>query len=252
MEKMLNNLNDFFTEFPEYIYLLIGFLFLVLFIGILKNKNWAVNPNSGNQRLFYQWFGPRALRVVIGFFFLLGTIGGFGGYYLYGHVLKIKEYNNPINSIENIESKGTYGPIVLTIENYSAYNEEIIASFKYEDKKARIKFDFDLSSLELQIVNIGKESDYFLYGISELFGEKLSNATMKSTVNFSFLRKGDYQKIDLFDKTNLYSVSYKPNHNKKGSVQMRMKIDMELGTIKFWEKNGGIAKKNLIKAFEKN
>lgn len=83
MEKVLNDIKGFFTEFPEYIYLIIGVVFLVLLIGALKNKNWAIDPESGNQRLFYQWFGHKVFRVFIGFVYLLGAIAGFSGFFLY-------------------------------------------------------------------------------------------------------------------------------------------------------------------------
>ncbi|WP_299117439.1 Imm17 family immunity protein [uncultured Winogradskyella sp.] len=83
MEELLNNLKDFFTKFPEYVYLIVGIVFLVLFIGVLKNKNWAIDPNSGNQRMFYNTFGHKSFRVVIGIVYLLGTIAGFSGFILY-------------------------------------------------------------------------------------------------------------------------------------------------------------------------
>ncbi len=39
MEKLLNNIKLFFTQYPEYIYFIIGIIFCVLFIGALKDKN---------------------------------------------------------------------------------------------------------------------------------------------------------------------------------------------------------------------
>lgn len=83
MEKKLNNIKEFFIEFPEYIYLIIGIVFLVLFIGVLKNKNWAIDPESGNQRMFYNTFGHNSFRKFIGFIYLLATISGFCGFFLY-------------------------------------------------------------------------------------------------------------------------------------------------------------------------
>lgn len=83
MEKILNDLKVFFSKSPEYIYLIIGIVFLVLFIGVLKDKNWAIDPASGNQRFFYNTFGRKAFRLFIGAICLLGVIAGFGGFYLY-------------------------------------------------------------------------------------------------------------------------------------------------------------------------
>lgn len=78
MEEILNNTKDFFTKSPEYIYLLIGIVFLILFIGTLKNKNWAIDPESNAQRFFYQTFGLATFRIVIAVVYLLGIIAGFG------------------------------------------------------------------------------------------------------------------------------------------------------------------------------
>ncbi len=83
MENIINDLKGFFTEFPEYIYLIIGIVFIVLFIGVLKNKSWAIDPESGNQRMFYNTLGHNAFRISIGVIYLLGTIAGFGGFFLY-------------------------------------------------------------------------------------------------------------------------------------------------------------------------
>ncbi|WP_298311100.1 immunity 17 family protein [uncultured Aquimarina sp.] len=83
MEKTLNRLKDFFAEYPQYIYLIIGIVFLVLFIGTLKNKNWAIDPANSTQKFNYEIFGHKAFRIFIGIIYLLGTIAGFGGFFLY-------------------------------------------------------------------------------------------------------------------------------------------------------------------------
>ncbi len=83
MEKILNSLKDFFVVYPEYIYLIIGIVFLVLFIGVIKNKNWSIDPESGNQRMFYKTFGHKTFRIFIGVIYVLGTIAGLGGFLLY-------------------------------------------------------------------------------------------------------------------------------------------------------------------------
>jgi len=163
-----------------------------------------------------------------------------------------KDYHTPLNTIESIKTESnTYGSIVLTIEKYLAWDQELLAGFNYQSKRASVKLNFELDESKLEFVNIGEESDYFLYAISTLFDETNSNSTMKDTVTFSIGKKGDNPKIDLFDKGNEYTLFYKPNANEKGSVRLRMTIDMELGTINIWEKNGGVAKRNFIKAFEK-
>ena len=161
-----------------------------------------------------------------------------------------KEYSNPLNTIKSIKHKNSYSKIDLTIEKYYPQKKELLASFLYKKKKASVKLSFELQKNQLTFINIGKESDYFLYSISELFDEKILNPKMKSNVHFSFFKKGDEQKIDLFEKGNEYSLFFKPNQNYKGSVDIRMTINMELGKITFREKNNGIAKRNLVKAFE--
>ena len=83
MKKILNDIKNFFIQFPEYIYLIIGIIFLVLFIGVIKNKKWAIDPESSNQRLFYNTFGHNAFRKFIGFVYLLGIISGFSGFLIY-------------------------------------------------------------------------------------------------------------------------------------------------------------------------
>ncbi len=251
MEKILNDIKDFFIEYPEYIYAITGIVFLILFIGVLKNKNWAIDPESGNQRFFYQIFGRTTFKVIVGGIFLLGSIAGFGGFYLYSKALKDISYNNSLQTIKSIKSKNSYGSLSLTIENYMNRDKEIIAGFLYNGKKARVKFDFDIPHHKLEIKSIGEDSNHFLYAISELFDEKLSNPTMKKSVSFSLFLKGDNQKINLFNTENEYVLSYKPKSDYKESVEIRMKINMEVGTIEFREKSGGIAKKNLIRAFKK-
>lgn len=165
---------------------------------------------------------------------------------------KNKEYNNSINTIKNIKYKNSYGKITLTIEKYFDREKEIIASFIYEEKKASVKLKFEIEEGKLKFISTGKESDYFLYSISELFEEKLFNQKMKDFILLSISRKGDNSKIDLFNKESEYRLFYKPNSNEKGSLDIRMTLDMELGKISIWEKNGGIAKKNFVKVFEEN
>lgn len=83
VETFFEQVKEFSFANPQWIYLIIGVISLVLFIGILKNKSWAIDPNTGNQRLFYRTFGRTAFRIVIGSVFLLGTIAGFGLFLLY-------------------------------------------------------------------------------------------------------------------------------------------------------------------------
>ncbi len=83
MEEIFERLRTFFEKYPQYIYLIIGIVFLVLFVGVLKNKKWAIDPESGRQRFFYNTFGHKAFRFLIGTVYLLGTIAGFGSALLY-------------------------------------------------------------------------------------------------------------------------------------------------------------------------
>ena len=83
MNEILNDIKEYFEKFPEYIYLIIGIVFLILFIGLLKNKNWAIDPESGNQRIFYNTFGRKAFKIFIGFVYVLGIIAGFSVFIIY-------------------------------------------------------------------------------------------------------------------------------------------------------------------------
>ncbi|WP_425487747.1 Imm17 family immunity protein [Mesonia hippocampi] len=59
-----------------------GVVFLILFIAIVRNKNWAISPSSGNQRFFYNTFGRKNFRIVIGTVYLLTSIIGIGGFFI--------------------------------------------------------------------------------------------------------------------------------------------------------------------------
>ncbi len=64
MDETIEKVTQFSYDNPRYIYLLIAVLGLVFLLGFIKNKNWAIDPANTNQRLFYQWFGRKAFRVV--------------------------------------------------------------------------------------------------------------------------------------------------------------------------------------------
>ncbi len=83
MENLLNSLKVFFTKYPEYIYLIIGIVFFILFMGTLKDKKWAVTPQNMRQKDFYNTFGHKAFRIFIIGVYLVGIIAGFGGFLLY-------------------------------------------------------------------------------------------------------------------------------------------------------------------------
>ena len=83
MEDIFNKLQAFFYASPEYIYLIIGIVFLVLFIGAVKDKTWAIDPESNAQRMFYNAFGHKVFRIFISGIYLMGTLAGFGGFLLY-------------------------------------------------------------------------------------------------------------------------------------------------------------------------
>lgn len=137
-----------------------------------------------------------------------------------------KTYNRPINTITSIKKNDSYGSLIFTVEEYFANNDEILASFFYKNKKSSLKFNFDSSNNQLVIISVGEESDYFLYAISELFEEELQCTRMKEQLILPMGRKGDDQTLDLFDKENEYVLLYKPHPDYKGSVSIRMTIDM--------------------------
>lgn len=78
MKEIFDKLRNFFSQYPQYIYLIIGIVFLILFIGAIKDKKWAIDPESSRQRFFYNTFGHQAFRLIISVVYLLGTIAGFG------------------------------------------------------------------------------------------------------------------------------------------------------------------------------
>ncbi len=77
MEEILNNLSDFFTQSPEYIYLIVGVIFLIFLIGAIKDKKWAIDPANGNQRLFYKKIGHKSFRLIMSIVYLIGSISCF-------------------------------------------------------------------------------------------------------------------------------------------------------------------------------
>jgi hypothetical protein len=83
MDEIFNTLKDFFAASPEYIYLIVGIVFLVLLIGAIKDKKWAIDPESTSQRMLYNTFGHEVFRILIGGAYLLGTLSGFGGFVMY-------------------------------------------------------------------------------------------------------------------------------------------------------------------------
>lgn len=88
LEVLFEQVKEFSSDNPYWIYLIIGIISLVFLIGILKNKKWAIDPSNGNQRFFYNLFGHNAFRVVASGVALLGVIAGFGmfGLYFFGYI----------------------------------------------------------------------------------------------------------------------------------------------------------------------
>jgi len=83
MDKIINPIKELLADSPEYIYLMIGFVFLILFIGVLLDKDWAISPGSTSQRSFYNNFGRKTFRVFTGIGYGLAVIAGFGVFFLY-------------------------------------------------------------------------------------------------------------------------------------------------------------------------
>lgn len=83
MKEILNNIKNLFAQSPAYGYLLLGVMCLVLFIGTLKNKNWAIDPANSTQKFNYEIFGHSAFRIFIGVIYLLGVIVSISGFFLY-------------------------------------------------------------------------------------------------------------------------------------------------------------------------
>jgi hypothetical protein len=79
---MLESIQRLLLSSPKYSYLIIGLIFLSFFIGVIKNKKWAIDPNSNHQRAAYNLFGRTLFRWFIGFIFLLGAFGGIINYIL--------------------------------------------------------------------------------------------------------------------------------------------------------------------------
>mgnify|MGYP000221085034 FL=1 len=81
MEEKFNQIKDFFGENPHYAYLSIGIVFLVLAIGHLTNKNWAIDPPNSTAKFNYEIFGHNAYRIVTGILFLIAAIACFIGFF---------------------------------------------------------------------------------------------------------------------------------------------------------------------------
>lgn len=171
-----------------------------------------------------------------------------------------KAFDFPINEIKIIKSfdyrnEPYYKPLILTPENYSstAFDKKqyIVASFIYKDQKASIKIVVDYSSNNIKFIKIGKESDYFIFAISELFEEEVDRAIMKDIIECSFY-DGEPKKIGLLDNEQRYKLGYQPNESDtKGGVQMILRVNLKTGYIELMEKNAGLAKKNFVNAFKK-
>ena len=157
------------------------------------------------------------------------------------------KFEIPINTIE--QTKNT--AIVLTMENYVSKNEEIIASFIYKGKKARIKLSYNNATRNIEFIRIDNQSDYFVFALSEILGEIDINPKMKEKIECSIAAKGDEPSINFNNKDKDYKLFYKPNKDEKGSVAIRMKVNMNIGQIKMWAHNGKISNRNFVKAFEK-
>ena len=170
-----------------------------------------------------------------------------------------KAFNFPINEITTIKSfdyknEPYYKPLILTPENYSSTSfdkkQYIVASFIYKGQKASIKIFIDYSSHKIKFINIGKESDYFIFAISELFEEELDTTKMKDLIEFSFY-DGEPKEIGLLDNEQRYKLGYQTNEsNTKGGVQMILRVNLKTGYIELMEKNAGLAKKNFVHAFK--
>lgn len=83
MDEVFEKLQKFFANSPEYIYLIIAVVAFIFFIGFIKNKDWAIDPASGKQRLFYNSFGRNAFRVVGILVCLIAIIAGLVGFWVY-------------------------------------------------------------------------------------------------------------------------------------------------------------------------
>lgn len=96
----------------------------------------------------------------------------------------------------------------------------------------------------------GADRDYFLVALATLFGEDLVTRKMKKRAALAIHVKRDEDDLDLFKEDLVYAISYKPGNNEKGSVQLRMTVDMKSCYISLCEHAGSLAKKNLIRTLE--
>lgn len=169
-----------------------------------------------------------------------------------------KKFDFPINEIESIkeydyQNKPYYGYLQLTPETYysnsDASVQDVTAAFLYKGEKASLKISVNYETNFIVFSSLGVESDYFVFAISELFEEPLSNAKMKESIECSFY-DGEPSDRSLLSSEQQYKISYKPNSESfKGHLSMVMAVNLTKGEILIEEKNSGIAKKNFVNAF---
>lgn len=67
-------MKNFFYNSIHWFYLIVGIIFLVLFIGLLTNKKWAIDRFDYNQRFLFNILGPYTYRIFVGILLFLGSI----------------------------------------------------------------------------------------------------------------------------------------------------------------------------------
>ncbi len=83
-KSMMEKLNEIYAKFeayfkanPRYAFYLVGVVLLIMGIGSILGKNWAIDPANSNQRLWYNFIGRKWFGIITGLTFILGAIAAF-------------------------------------------------------------------------------------------------------------------------------------------------------------------------------
>lgn len=81
----MEQITDFVSANPQYGYLIVAGLFLIVLIGLLLDWDWVVEPGGGyfNIAYFIEMFGRKTVRLVMGSVMLICIILLLHSYFTY-------------------------------------------------------------------------------------------------------------------------------------------------------------------------
>ncbi len=83
LNKYYEKAEKFFTENPSYIWMVMAVIFIVMGIGSVLGKNWAVDPANGRQRGLYRLFGHKVFGIITGILFIVAGLGSLAMFFYY-------------------------------------------------------------------------------------------------------------------------------------------------------------------------